>query len=976
MDAKPAPALVGRARELAEVEAALDRLAGREPWLVQVVGEPGIGKSRLLAELCRRGRERRYLVLDGRAAEFEQDVPFGPIVDALNDHLGALEPAVLRALDEALLAELGSVFPSLARHAVTGGAGDDGIGRYRVHYAIRSVLERQLARRPVLLALDDLHWADAASVEVLTHLLRRCRGPLLTALAYRALPTRRLDALEAAARGAPGTRLEPAPLTVAQVRRLLRPGGDDATSRSLHHETGGNPFYIEQLVRGGRSGREPSSGPGAVEDRGGTVPRAVAAAIDQELQAVSETARVTLRAAAVAGESFEPELVGAIAERDPASTLTALDELLSVDVIRPTDAPRRFRFRHPIVRRAVYDGAPPGWRLGAHARAARALAASRAPASVLAHHVESSADVGDEAAIAQLVQAGREAAPRAPETAGRWLLAATRLLPPDAGEPRRVALLAEAATALVYAGAYEEALAALDEAILRLPADRVGDRATLAARIAFAKRMSGQPLESRELVRRVLASLPADAPGRLTLTLELALDHYWRGAFASMYDVSRGVLEQARATGAQLATAWSAALCSLASTSLHRLADGIAELEEAAAICAALEDEELAEQIDVAGYVAQAAAMLERPDDALDHVRRALRLAQATGQSPFIPGLLVLETNALFMKGRIAEALAVAEDATDAAILTGNDQFAVWALWADAVVSSAAGETDRALTGAREAVARSAGGAETFFSSLSRLHLAAALSAAGDAAAARVELAAFEAGPDQRLLDLRGGHGWELLVQTQLSLDDLAAASGSAEAAEGRARASGLPQRIATAMCARAAVRLAGDDAGGALRAARAAQAEATPAGNPVLSARAQALVGAALGRLGDRPAAVAELEQAERTLFACGALREADRAAQELRRLGRRSPRRPRSASARAGTDALSAREREVAVLVAAGKRNRDVAAALFVSEKTVESHLARIYDKLGVRSRAALAAIVAGEAERSPALATTRVD
>jgi DNA-binding NarL/FixJ family response regulator len=134
--------------------------------------------------------------------------------------------------------------------------------------------------------------------------------------------------------------------------------------------------------------------------------------------------------------------------------------------------------------------------------------------------------------------------------------------------------------------------------------------------------------------------------------------------------------------------------------------------------------------------------------------------------------------------------------------------------------------------------------------------------------------------------------------------------------------------------------------------------------------------MGAALGRLGDRGAAIAELEQAERTLFAGGALREADRAARELRRLGRRSPRRPRSASTRAGTDALSAREREVAVLVAAGKRNRDVAAALFVSEKTVESHLARIYDKLGVRSRAALAAIVAAEAERSPAPATTPAD
>ena len=122
----------------------------------------------------------------------------------------------------------------------------------------------------------------------------------------------------------------------------------------------------------------------------------------------------------------------------------------------------------------------------------------------------------------------------------------------------------------------------------------------------------------------------------------------------------------------------------------------------------------------------------------------------------------------------------------------------------------------------------------------------------------------------------------------------------------------------------------------------------------------------------------IAELEHAERTLFALGALREADAAAQELRRLGRRGPRRIRSVSRGTGTGALSARELEVATLVAAGQRNRDVAAALFLSEKTVESHLARIYDKLGVRSRAGLATIIAGERARDdsqvPALRGSR--
>jgi len=141
------PALVGRGRELAEIEGALDQLTGGQPWLVQIAGEPGIGKSRLLAELCRSGEERGYLVLEGRAAEFERDIPFGLIVDALNDYLGSLEPSLLRALDEAVVAELASVFPAVPRYERLTPLRDDTAERYRLHYAIRTVLEKRTPRR-------------------------------------------------------------------------------------------------------------------------------------------------------------------------------------------------------------------------------------------------------------------------------------------------------------------------------------------------------------------------------------------------------------------------------------------------------------------------------------------------------------------------------------------------------------------------------------------------------------------------------------------------------------------------------------------------------------------------------------------------------------------------------------------------------------------------------------------------------------
>ena len=185
----------------------------------------------------------------------------------------------------------------------------------------------------------------------------------------------------------------------------------------------------------------------------------------------------------------------------------AFDELLELDLIRPTATPRRFRFRHPIVRRAVYDSAPGGWRIGAHARASAALEAAHAPVSARAHHVETFATPGDEDALELLVHAAREAAPRAPDAAGRWLIAATRLLPPHADVQRRQWLLVEASSATLLAGSYDLALEILAEATGLLDSEQVAERGRLVARTAFARRMSGHPLQSRSLVTQTLEEL-------------------------------------------------------------------------------------------------------------------------------------------------------------------------------------------------------------------------------------------------------------------------------------------------------------------------------------------------------------------------------------------------------------------------------------------------------------------------------------
>lgn len=248
---------------------------------------------------------------------------------------------------------------------------------------------------------------------------------------------------------------------------------------------------------------------------------------------------------------------------------------------------------------------------------------------------------------------------------------------------------------------------------------------------------------------------------------------------------------------------------------------------------------------------------------------------------------------------------------------------------------------------------------DSYFAPVAKLTLAAALHARGDVSAARTELAALEGRPGDELLDLLGSYGADLLTHIYLELGELDQAAQAAERAEARARRLGLTQLTATAACARAAVLYARGDPQAAGRIATEAAIVAEGAGNPLLTGRACSLAGVAAVSAGDRDTGLATLERAYALLSACGATREADRAAQQLRQLGQRVVHRPRVATGKT-LAALSHREREVANHVAEGKTNREIAAILFLSEKTIESHLVRIYDKLGLRSRTELAAVV----------------
>lgn len=490
---------VGRVAERKIIERALraverDRSAG----VVEVVGEPGIGKTALLGTIGR--SEIDGLLLVGRAAEFERDVPFGVFVDALDRHLAVVDCRA-QLLGAEGTRQLAAIFPSLEM-LFEGPATALGHERFRSHRAVRLLLERLAGERPLVLVLDDLHWADPASCELIASLLRRPpAAPVLLALAYRAgrAPAELAGALAAMTLSLPIARIELNPLTHAESLELLGSEVRGAAAREqLYRKSGGNPFYLEQLARP----TDWIAGPvrrGAGKALEGDVPLAVAYALAAEVGALSVCAQAVVQAAAVAGEPFEPDLVARIAALAERDGLIALDELLARDLIRETPVARQFRFRHPLVRHAVYGSISAGRRLDAHARTASALAERGAGPMVCAPHVEQSASVGDEAAVTLLAAAGASAAGRALASSAHWWQAALRLVPEHGVlNERRRELLLQVAAALAAAGRLEDSHSTWLEALDQLPLGDANARAGLIASCAGVEQLLGHFEQARQ----------------------------------------------------------------------------------------------------------------------------------------------------------------------------------------------------------------------------------------------------------------------------------------------------------------------------------------------------------------------------------------------------------------------------------------------------------------------------------------------
>src|SRR5512133_361177 len=229
---------VGRAEELVSFDEILSEVDEGRAAAIELVGEPGIGKTRLLAEFASRADARGRLVLLGSASELERDLPFSVFVDALDEYLRGLDPSRLARLDEDVRTELAHVFPSLSALAPARQVALQH-ERYRSHRAVRALLEALAKTRPLVLVLDDFHWADSASAELLGALLRRPpAAAVLIAVSFRPrqMPERLAAALERAHRAAALTRIELDALTPLEARELLGETVDAADAAALYEE--------------------------------------------------------------------------------------------------------------------------------------------------------------------------------------------------------------------------------------------------------------------------------------------------------------------------------------------------------------------------------------------------------------------------------------------------------------------------------------------------------------------------------------------------------------------------------------------------------------------------------------------------------------------------------------------------------------------------------------------------------------------
>ncbi|WP_316764548.1 helix-turn-helix transcriptional regulator [Streptomyces herbicida] len=939
--------LVGRSSELARLDGLLCGLGqSGVPAVVDLAGEPGIGKSRLLGEMCARARSAGFTVLRGRATEYEQHVPFQAFTDALAD----------AGPD---LAEADSVLHGL-RHTPPDASGAGAAARFGLHRTITAFLTR-LGEHGLVLAIDDLHWADPASRELVDHLIRHpAQGRVLLVVARRArqTPTSLTAALTRGADSGAVLHLALEPLPEQECIRELAPDVPDDRAREMYAASEGNPLYLLSLLHAYRTGA-PLPGVTAPADATSTVgvPGGLAALLLDELTTLTETQRCVVDAVATLGDHATTTMLSVATGLAVQEVEEQTGAMAVRDVLRP-GAGGRWALRHPVVRALVYENIAPGRRAEVHRRAAQELAEAGASVTERAHHVARAMTGWDSRAAAVLTEAAAQFASTAPGTAAHLLGIVLGRMPdtPDLVRQRGEIVLARA-RALGVSGNLRESRNLLHSVIRTSGKDHPELRTEAVAQCAVMERHLGHSPEATALLRRELSRHPGPSPAQaVSLRLALGMSALLTTSYPQVRAEVAEAVDIARSDDDPTSEAAALALAALGEAYEGETAAAARFADAARHITDALTDPDLTDLCEPLVWLSWAEALLERYTDAERHITRGLDIARRGGQLHVLPHLLTSRAFVHIGTCRLPSALEAAEEAESIARAAGSGDLLAFTLAIKTLallLTRPLGDPEALSTG-EEAVAL-ASGTKGWWSALAWCMLGHAAYASGDPHRAQEAITTAGGGPELPLLQpsIRPGQ-LDTLANAALTAGDVDRAARWASQAAREAGHLGLGGQRAAALRAEAALAEHRGDIAKAVRLLDTAVQEYAECGQTLWEAYSLLRTAPLARRTGQGSRAAAMWQRAHRIAVGGGARLLVDFAELIRPEVMAETPAVP------AQLAELTARELEVAGLVAQGLSNQDIAARLHLSRRTVETHLSSVYRKASVSSRSALAGLM----------------
>lgn len=953
--------IVGRADELRRLHALVDRLAAGRGGLAWVEGAPGIGKSALLDAVTARAVRLGCAVSRGVGDELAQAFPLRLMADCLHVSGRAADPAVagIARLLRGETGGSGAVDPVLA-------AGE----------RLLELVDRRCADGPLLLVAEDLHWADEPSLLLWNRLARAVdQIPLLLVGAARAVPYRATVArLRELVEERRGELIGLDRLADEDVREFARRAFDAVPGPLLRAEltrAGGNPLYLRELLDAFARDELVEVADGGAEFRGasGAVPESLAVAIGRRLRFPRARTVETLRIAALLGNDFDLTELAIGSGRSVAELSAVAEEAIAAGVVR-ADGPRLV-FRHELIRQVLVGQVSPATRYALHQHLARELAAAGRGVEVVARHLLAVPVAPDRWASRWLAEVPERMLYAVPQAAAELL---TRVLEPvRPGDSAWAVLTARAARVLFWLGRDEEA-ARLARDVARHTGD--GD---LAARMTIlVLRADGRAGRLREAVAAAREPVDGRAPAACRATLSA-----WRAvtmATAGRADEAEALAAEALELAGESGDALAMGYARHAATLVGDPSTAVAHLD--AALAGLADDPESTDlRLLLTNNRLTYLAVLGRWDEAVAALPPALVLAERAGSFRGA-GLLATAAEVCYMRGAWDEAR-VHLGGIDPGFVANPSNLNAAAL--GALIALHRGE--RAAADGYLGVAGPPGRGNP---ANWRLTAAWALhaEAGGDAARALGLMAGWldwAPVPGQRTrLELLPD-----LVRLALSVGDRATAVAALDAcrADARARAGTGAAGSGAADTGEAGSREAGSGAAGGGAAAGRGAADLDPAvrccqaqldddpdvlldvaaayrraGWPLQAALALEEAAVRLAARDDTVRARAALTDALRIHLDLGADWDLRRAEARLRPYGiRRGPRSPHRRAA-SGWAALTPAEARIAALVARGMSNPDIAGELFLSRRTVQTHVSNILGKLGLHSRLEIMRSAAG--------------